>query len=66
MGDVLGQLGDRRPDDVSLGARGATHAARAPVTPEVAGNAVLELLRADLDTVALAYLLTGAGFKELA
>jgi NAD(P)-dependent dehydrogenase (short-subunit alcohol dehydrogenase family) len=35
------------------------------VTPEVAGGAVLELLRADADRVAAAYLLTGAGLKEL-
>lgn len=36
-----------------------------PVTLEVAGNAVLELLRAEPETVAGAYLLTGAGLKEL-
>jgi NAD(P)-dependent dehydrogenase (short-subunit alcohol dehydrogenase family) len=36
-----------------------------PVTPEGAGNAVLELLRAEPETVAAAYLLTGAGLKEL-
>jgi NAD(P)-dependent dehydrogenase (short-subunit alcohol dehydrogenase family) len=36
-----------------------------PVTPEVAGNAVLHLLHADPETVAGAYLLTGAGLKEL-
>ncbi|MGN6871836.1 MAG: SDR family NAD(P)-dependent oxidoreductase [Solirubrobacteraceae bacterium] len=36
-----------------------------PVTPEVAGNAVLELLGADQETVGAAYLLTGAGLKEL-
>jgi NAD(P)-dependent dehydrogenase (short-subunit alcohol dehydrogenase family) len=36
-----------------------------PVTPEVAGNAVLELLRADQETVGAAYLLTGAGLKQL-
>jgi NAD(P)-dependent dehydrogenase (short-subunit alcohol dehydrogenase family) len=36
-----------------------------PVTPEVAGNAVLELLRADQETVGAAYLLTGEGLKEL-
>jgi NAD(P)-dependent dehydrogenase (short-subunit alcohol dehydrogenase family) len=35
------------------------------VTPEAAGNAVLELLRADPDTVAAGYLLTGAGLNEL-
>ena len=35
------------------------------VTPEVAGNAVLELLRAAPGTAAAAYLLTGAGLKEL-
>jgi hypothetical protein len=36
-----------------------------PVTPEIAGNAVLELLRKDPETVAGGYLLTGAGLKEL-
>ena len=36
-----------------------------PVTPEVAGNAVVELLRADANRVASAYLLTGAGLNEL-
>jgi NADP-dependent 3-hydroxy acid dehydrogenase YdfG len=36
-----------------------------PVTPEVAGSAVLELLQTDPETVAGAYLLTGAGLKEL-
>jgi NAD(P)-dependent dehydrogenase (short-subunit alcohol dehydrogenase family) len=36
-----------------------------PVTPEVAGNAVVELLQADANHVASAYLLTGAGLKEL-
>ncbi len=36
-----------------------------PVTPEVAGNAVLELLQAHPEKVAGAYLLTGAGLKEL-
>jgi len=36
-----------------------------PVTPEVAGGAVMELLRADADKVATAYLLTGAGLKDL-
>jgi NAD(P)-dependent dehydrogenase (short-subunit alcohol dehydrogenase family) len=36
-----------------------------PVTPEVAGGAVLELLTADADSVAAAYVLTGAGLKEL-
>ncbi|HKO28772.1 MAG TPA: SDR family oxidoreductase [Solirubrobacteraceae bacterium] len=35
------------------------------VTPEVAGNAVLELLRKDAENLAPAYLLTGAGLKEL-
>jgi NAD(P)-dependent dehydrogenase (short-subunit alcohol dehydrogenase family) len=36
-----------------------------PVTPEIAGTAVLELLRKDPETVAAGYLLTGAGVKEL-
>ena len=36
-----------------------------PVTPEVAGNAVLELLQQDAETLAAGYLLTGAGLKEL-
>ncbi len=36
-----------------------------PVTPEAAGGAVLELLQADPINVAAAYLLTGAGLKEL-
>jgi NAD(P)-dependent dehydrogenase (short-subunit alcohol dehydrogenase family) len=36
-----------------------------PVTPEVAGNAVLRLLQAKPQSVAGAYLLTGAGLKEL-
>ena len=36
-----------------------------PVTPEGAGHAVLELLQKDPGTVAAAYLLTGAGLKEL-
>jgi NAD(P)-dependent dehydrogenase (short-subunit alcohol dehydrogenase family) len=35
------------------------------VTPEVAGNAVLELLRAEPKSVAAGYLLTGAGLNEL-
>jgi len=36
-----------------------------PVTPEVAGNAVMELLKTQPENVAGAYLLTGAGLKEL-
>jgi NAD(P)-dependent dehydrogenase (short-subunit alcohol dehydrogenase family) len=36
-----------------------------PVTPESAGTAVLELLTKDPETVAAAYLLTGAGLEEL-
>lgn len=36
-----------------------------PVTPEVAGNAVLELLQTDPGAVAAAYLLTGEGLKEV-
>ena len=35
------------------------------VTPEVVGNAVLELLRAEPTSVAAGYLLTGAGLNEL-
>jgi NAD(P)-dependent dehydrogenase (short-subunit alcohol dehydrogenase family) len=37
----------------------------APVTPEAAGNAVLELLQTQPEDLAGAYLLTGAGLKEL-
>ena len=36
-----------------------------PVTPELAGTAVLELLQKDPETLAGAYLLTGEGLKEL-
>ena len=36
-----------------------------PVTPEVAGAALVELARADAATVAPGYLLTGAGLQEL-
>jgi NAD(P)-dependent dehydrogenase (short-subunit alcohol dehydrogenase family) len=36
-----------------------------PVTPEAAGNAVVELLQTQPEKVASAYLLTGAGLKEL-
>jgi len=36
-----------------------------PVTPEGAGNAVLELLQGRPENLAAAYLLTGAGLKEL-
>jgi NAD(P)-dependent dehydrogenase (short-subunit alcohol dehydrogenase family) len=36
-----------------------------PVTPEVAGSAVLELLRADPGTLASGYLLAGDGLKPL-
>ena len=36
-----------------------------PVSPESAGAAVVELVRADAYTVAAAYLLTGSGVKEL-
>jgi NAD(P)-dependent dehydrogenase (short-subunit alcohol dehydrogenase family) len=36
-----------------------------PVTPEIAGTAVLELLQTDPKTAAAAYLLTGAGLKPL-
>jgi hypothetical protein len=36
-----------------------------PLTPEVASAALVELLRADVATVAPGYLLTGAGLQEL-
>jgi NAD(P)-dependent dehydrogenase (short-subunit alcohol dehydrogenase family) len=36
-----------------------------PVTPEIAGAAFLELVRADAATVAPAYMLTGAGLQNL-
>jgi NAD(P)-dependent dehydrogenase (short-subunit alcohol dehydrogenase family) len=36
-----------------------------PLTPEVAGASVVELVRADAATVAPAYLLTGAGLQRL-
>jgi NAD(P)-dependent dehydrogenase (short-subunit alcohol dehydrogenase family) len=36
-----------------------------PVTPEIAGGAALELVRADTANVAPAYMLTGAGLKRL-
>jgi NAD(P)-dependent dehydrogenase (short-subunit alcohol dehydrogenase family) len=36
-----------------------------PLTPEVAGAALVELVRADTATVADAYLLTGAGLQDL-
>jgi 3-oxoacyl-[acyl-carrier protein] reductase len=36
-----------------------------PVTPEIAGTALVELVRADAANVASAYLLTGAGLQEL-
>jgi hypothetical protein len=35
------------------------------LTPEVAGTAVVELVRADADTVAPAYVLNGAGLQKL-
>ena len=37
-----------------------------PLTPEIAGASMLELVRADSATVAPAYLLTGAGLQKLA
>jgi hypothetical protein len=37
-----------------------------PLTPEVAGSALVELVRADAATVAPGYLLTGAGLQKLA
>ncbi len=37
-----------------------------PLSPEVAGAAVVELIRADTPTVAPGYLLTGAGLRKLA
>jgi NAD(P)-dependent dehydrogenase (short-subunit alcohol dehydrogenase family) len=36
-----------------------------PLTPEVAGTAVVELVRADTEAVAPGYLLTGAGLQKL-
>jgi NAD(P)-dependent dehydrogenase (short-subunit alcohol dehydrogenase family) len=36
-----------------------------PLTPEVAGAALVELVRADVATVAPGYLLTGAGLQQL-
>ncbi|MGH2588271.1 MAG: SDR family oxidoreductase [Dehalococcoidia bacterium] len=36
-----------------------------PVTPEIAGTAVVELVQADATTVAPAYVLTGAGLQTL-
>jgi NAD(P)-dependent dehydrogenase (short-subunit alcohol dehydrogenase family) len=36
-----------------------------PVTPEIAGAAVVELVRTDADAVAPAFMLTGAGLQEL-
>ena len=36
-----------------------------PLTPEGAGGALVELVRADAATVAPAYLLTGAGLQDL-
>jgi hypothetical protein len=37
-----------------------------PLSPEVAGAALVELIRADAATVAPGYLLTGAGLQSLA
>lgn len=36
-----------------------------PLTPEVTGTALVELIRADAATVAAGYLLTGAGLQKL-
>ena len=36
-----------------------------PLTPEAAGSAVVELVGADTATLAPAYLLTGAGLRQL-
>jgi NAD(P)-dependent dehydrogenase (short-subunit alcohol dehydrogenase family) len=36
-----------------------------PLTPEAAGAAMVELVGADVDTLAPAYLLTGAGLQQL-
>jgi NAD(P)-dependent dehydrogenase (short-subunit alcohol dehydrogenase family) len=36
-----------------------------PVTPEIAGAAVVDLIRGDADAVAPAYLLTGDGLNQL-
>jgi NAD(P)-dependent dehydrogenase (short-subunit alcohol dehydrogenase family) len=37
----------------------------APLTPEIAGAAMVELVRADAETIAPDYLLTGAGLQKL-
>lgn len=42
------------------------HTLGRPLSPEAAGAAVLELVRADADSLAPAYLLTGAGLAEIA
>jgi hypothetical protein len=36
-----------------------------PLTPEIAGSALLDLVRADPSTTAPGYLLTGAGLRQL-
>ena len=36
-----------------------------PVTPEIAGAAMVELVQADATSLAPAYLLTGAGLQDL-
>jgi hypothetical protein len=36
-----------------------------PLTPEGAGSAVVELVRADAATIASGYMLTGAGLRRL-
>jgi hypothetical protein len=37
----------------------------APLTPEIAGAGVVELVHADADAIRPAYLLTGAGLEQL-
>jgi hypothetical protein len=36
-----------------------------PLTPDLAGSAMLDLVRADASTLAPAYLLTGGGLRNL-
>ena len=60
MGDVLGQLAARadQSEEECLEQIGE------PLTPEVAGTALVELVQADVADVAPAYLLTGAGLQK--
>jgi len=65
----LTELG--RPAVAAYAARGGLseeeylHQLGAPLTPEIAGSAVLEVLGTDADTVAAEYLLTGDGLRQL-